>query len=165
MPLPIAHGLLGASIVAALHQKPSRIRYSLSLLIGALLANAADLDFVLVAGLQSSTWHRGFTHSIVFSLLICLLFLFILRNVSIRNAMAYGLAFTSHGLLDFFTTKHGRGVELFWPFSTARFISGWWGLSEVPSRLTWLEILQALALEIGLFSLLLIAILVLRRSH
>src|SRR5688500_16132696 len=99
MPLPVAHGLLRASIVAALHQKPSRIRYSVCLLAGALLANASDLDFLLVAGLQSKDWHRGFTHSIVFSLLICLLFLFILRKGPLRNALAYGLAFTSHGLL------------------------------------------------------------------
>jgi inner membrane protein len=164
MPLPVAHGLLGASIVAALHQKPTRIRYPLSLLAGALLANAADLDFLLVAGLHSKAWHRGFTHSTVFSLLICLLFLFMLRNGPIRNAMAYGLAFMSHGLLDYLTSKNGVGVELFWPFSKARFTLGWWGLSEVPSRLTWMEILDALAVETALFSLLFITILQLRRG-
>src|SRR5687768_3868468 len=110
MPLPVAHGLLGASIVAALHQKPGRIRYSLSLLTGALLANAADLDFLLVAVLGSKTWHRGFTHSILFSLLICLLFLFVFRNAPIRNVLGYGLAYASHGLLDYLTSKTGGGV-------------------------------------------------------
>jgi membrane-bound metal-dependent hydrolase YbcI (DUF457 family) len=164
MPLPVAHGLLGASIVAALHQKPTRIGYPTSLLAGALLANAADLDFLLVAVLQSKTWHRGFTHSIVFSALICLLFLIIFRHGPLRNAIAYGLAFASHGLLDYLTSKNGGGVELFWPFSRAKLILGWWGLSEVPSRLTWIEILQALALEAAMFSLLLIAVLLLRRS-
>jgi inner membrane protein len=164
MPLPVAHGLLGASIVATLHQKPTRIRYPTSLLAGALLANAADLDFLLVAVLQSKAWHRGFTHSIVFSVLICLLFLIILRQGPLRNAIAFGLAFASHGLLDYLTSKNGGGVELFWPFSRAKLILGWWGLSEVPSQLTWLEILYALALETALFSLLFLAILILRKS-
>jgi inner membrane protein len=164
MPLPVAHGLLGASIVAALHQKPTRIRYSMSLLAGALLANAADLDFLLVAGLKSKAWHRGFTHSIVFAFLICLLFLVILRNGQFRNALGYGLAFTSHGLLDYVTSKNGGGVELLWPFSTAKLTLGWWGLSEVPSRLTRMEILEALALETALFSLLFLAILLVRKS-
>lgn len=162
MPLPVAHGLLGACIVAALHEKPTRIRYSLSLLAGALLANAADLDFLLVAVLQSKSWHRGFTHSILFSLMMCLLFLFVLRNARIRNALGYGLAFASHGLLDYLTTKNGSGVELLWPFSTARLKLGWSGLSEVPSRLAWIEILQTLALETAIFSVLFIAILLVR---
>ena len=164
MPLPIAHGLLGASIVAALHQEPTRIRYSMSLVVGALLANAADLDFLLVAGLGSKAWHRSFTHSIVFSLVICLLFIVILGNRQFRNAMAYGLAFTSHGCLDYLTSKNGGGVELLWPLSKAKFILGWWGLSEVPSQFTRMEIVGALAVETALFSLLLIAILLLRRS-
>jgi membrane-bound metal-dependent hydrolase YbcI (DUF457 family) len=93
-----------------------------------------------------------------------LLFLIILRHGFFRNAIAYGLAFTSHGLLDYLTSKKGGGVELFWPFSSERLILGWWGLSEVPSQLTWLEILYALALETALFSFLLIAMLLLRRS-
>ena len=136
----------------------------MSLVAGALLANAADLDFLLVAGLGSKAWHRGFTHSIMFSLLVCLLFVVILGKRQFRDAVAYGLAFTSHGLLDYFTSKSGGGVELVWPFSTARFTLGWWGLSEVPSRLTRMEILAALAVETTLFSLLLLAVLLLRRS-
>lgn len=149
------------SIVAALHQKPGRVRY---LLAGALVANAADLDFLLVPVLQSKAWHRGFTHSIVFSVLIYLLFLIILRRGPLRNAIAYCLAFTSHGILDYLTSKNGGGVALFWPFSRAKLILGWWGLSEVPSRLTWMEILQTLALETLLFSLLFLAVLLLRKS-
>jgi membrane-bound metal-dependent hydrolase YbcI (DUF457 family) len=164
MPLPAAHGLLGASIVAALHQNPTRIRYPMFLLAGGLLANAADLDFLLVAGLGSKAWHRGFTHSIVFSLLICLTFVVILGSRQFRNAMACGLAFASHGLLDYLTSKNGGGVELLWPMSPARFTLGWWGLSEVPSKLTRMEIVEALAVETALFSLLLLAIVLLRRS-
>jgi len=136
----------------------------MSLLAGALIANAADLDFLLVAGLKSKAWHRGFTHSIVFAFLICLLFLLTPGREQFRNALGYGLAFTSHGLLDYVTAKNGGGVELLWPFSTSKFTLGWWGLSEVPSQMTTVEILEALALEAALFSLLFLSILVLRKT-
>jgi inner membrane protein len=136
----------------------------MSLLAGALIANAADLDFLLVAGLKSKAWHRGFTHSIVFAFLICFLFLLTLGREQFRNALGYGLAFSSHGLLDYVTSKNGGGVELLWPFSTSKFTLGWWGLSEVPSQMTTMEILEALAVEAALFSLLFLAILVLRKT-
>ena len=164
MPLPVAHALLGASIVAALHQNPTRRGYSVSLLAGALIANAADLDFLLVAVFHSKAWHRGFSHSVAFALVICLIFIVVLGKRQFRNAMAFGLAFASHGLLDFLTSKNGGGVELLWPFSQAKLILGWWGLSEVPSKLTRMEILESLALELALFSPLLLATFLLRRS-
>ena len=47
MPLPFAHGLVGAGIVAALHPEPARRRFA-PLIVGALLANCADVDFALV---------------------------------------------------------------------------------------------------------------------
>ena len=53
MPLPTAHGLLGAGLVAALYARPVSGRRAVPLLVGALLANAADLDFLLVFALGS----------------------------------------------------------------------------------------------------------------
>lgn len=46
MPLPLAHGLLGASLVAVFPL--STKRYFMLLLTGAFFANLADLDFILV---------------------------------------------------------------------------------------------------------------------
>jgi membrane-bound metal-dependent hydrolase YbcI (DUF457 family) len=69
MPLPIAHGLLGACVIAALYPKPTNRRY-IPLFIGALLANAADFDFLLVFIFHSKEWHRGFSHSIFFALVV-----------------------------------------------------------------------------------------------
>jgi membrane-bound metal-dependent hydrolase YbcI (DUF457 family) len=70
MPLPFAHGLVGASIVAALHPRPAR-RHFAPLVMGALFANCADLDFALVALAHDRSYHRGFTHSLVFALALC----------------------------------------------------------------------------------------------
>jgi inner membrane protein len=155
MPLPIAHGLLGATLVAAIHPKPAR-RYLVPLFIGSLLANAADLDFVLMFIFRSKAWHRGFSHSIVFALLVSLIFVLFLGMRRIREAVAYGLAFASHSILDYVTTKEGTGVELLWPFSSQKLGFGWVGLSEMPSRMTPLEIFTSLILELMLFALLLL---------
>ena len=127
MPLPIAHSLVGASLVAAV--VPRRPRYWLLLAAGAALANAADLDFILVFLFRSRAWHRGFTHSLVFSLAVFLCLLLALGRARAREAAGYGLAYASHALLDFATTevRISRGVELFWPFSEDRFGLRWWG--------------------------------------
>jgi inner membrane protein len=163
MPLPIAHALLGASLAAAIHTRPCSQRYRVALISGALLANAPDLDLFLVFALQSKAWHRGFTHSLVFACFVCLLFVLTLGTRRLRDALAYGLAFASHGILDFLTTKVGGGVELFWPFPAERVGLGWMGLSELPSRLPPLEVLKWLAIEFAIFAPLLLVVLYLRR--
>ncbi|HVF50292.1 MAG TPA: metal-dependent hydrolase [Pyrinomonadaceae bacterium] len=163
MPLPVAHGLVGASIVAALHPAPARRRY-LPLVAGALLANAADSDFLLVFTLHSRAWHRGPTHSLIFALVVCLLLALASGKRRLREALAYGLAYASHAFLDYATTKHGGGVELLWPFSNGRLMLGWVGLSELPSRLPATTIIKWFAFELLLLSPLLAFVLFLRRS-
>ncbi|MEP6900502.1 MAG: metal-dependent hydrolase [Actinomycetota bacterium] len=151
MPLPIAHGFLGASIVAAIHPKPTD-RFYFPLLIGAFLANAADFDFAfsIIFGLKG--WHRGFTHSIFFALIFTLILLISFGRNYFREALAYGLAFTSHCFLDFVTTKEGDGLELLFPFLTDRFGLRWFGLSEIPSRFSTFEILNTIGLELLIFA-------------
>jgi len=162
MPLPIAHGLLGASVIAAAQPQSSK-RYFITLLAGAFLANLADCDFILVFIFHSKSWHRGFSHSLLFGLTVCLILVLSLGKPRLREAIAYGLAFTSHGILDYVTTKEGGGVELLWPFSSERFVLGWVGLSEMPSRLTDLEIVKTLGVELICFAPLLILVLGLKR--
>ena len=150
MPLPVAHGLLGASIVALGSARAERSFKPL--VAGALLANAADFDFALAFALHSRAWHRSFSHSIAFSLVVCLILVLALGRRRVREAVAYGLAYASHGILDYLTTKEGGGVELLWPFSSERFVFGWVGLSELPSRMPAVEVVKSLALEFALFA-------------
>lgn len=164
MPLPIAHALVGASLAAAIHTRPRSPRYRVALLTGALLANAPDLDFLLVFALHNRAWHRGFTHSLAFSGFVCLLFVLTLGARRLRDALAYGLAFASHCILDFLTTKVGGGLELFWPFSAERLGLGWIGLSELPSRLPPLDVLKWLLIELAIFAPLLLVVLFWRRT-
>lgn len=164
MPLPVAHGLVGAGIAAALSPQLRTNRHLWLLFAGALLANAADFDFLLVLVLDSRQWHRGFSHSIAFALLVFICSALFLGRSRLREAVVCGLTFASHGVLDYVTSKTGGGVELFWPFSRDRLILGWWGLSEEPSKLTRVEILEALALEFALFAPLFLTVVLLRRA-
>jgi membrane-bound metal-dependent hydrolase YbcI (DUF457 family) len=92
------------------------------------------------------------------------MFVFAFGKRRLRDAFAYGLAFASHGVLDFLTTKAGGGVELLWPFSAERLMLGWAGLSEIPSKLPPLTVLKWLVVEFIIFAPLLLAILVWRRT-
>src|SRR5215213_664599 len=164
MPLPVAHGLVGAGLVAAALPREGRARYWVWLAAGAFAASAADLDFLLVAVFRSRAWHRGFTHSLVFALAVFVCLLVALGRARAREAAAFGLAYASHALLDFATTREGGGLELFWPFSLDRLGLRWWGLSELPSRLPPAEILKALSLEFVLFAPPLLFLILLRRG-
>jgi membrane-bound metal-dependent hydrolase YbcI (DUF457 family) len=162
MPLPVAHGLVGASLVAAVYPQRTKL-YWMPLLFGAFLANAADFDFALAFMLHSKAWHRGFSHSIVLALVVCLGLLFLFGKHHLREAIAFGLAFASHGILDYLTTKEGGGVELLWPLSSSRFGAHWVGLSELPSRMPPMEIVESLALECLLFTPLLLLAITIRK--
>jgi membrane-bound metal-dependent hydrolase YbcI (DUF457 family) len=125
--------------------------------IAASLTLVPDLDFFLVwvLGLDRS-WHRGFTHSVVFAICLGVLFLS-MRAGSPRVCLAWTLALLSHGLLDWSTTLRGQGVELWWPLSLER--SRWSGLHlfefSLPDALlpyeAMLKLLQDAAVEAVFF--------------
>ncbi|HZS04729.1 MAG TPA: metal-dependent hydrolase [Blastocatellia bacterium] len=161
MPLPIAHGFLGASIIAAIHPQPSK-RHFIPLFAGAFLANCADADFLLVWLSHAKSWHRAFTHSLAFALMLCLLPIIVFGLSRLRESLAYGTAFASHGVLDYVTTKVGGGVELLWPFTQGRAGLGLLGLSELPSRMTGVEIVKALVIELMIFGPMLALVLLIR---
>ena len=135
MPLPIAHGLIGASCVAAWQPQTALSSNRKALVYGAALAICPDLDllFLWPLGLDIS-WHRSFTHSITFALAVGCLAAVVLGRSRIREAIAYGSAVLSHGVLDFLAAKKYFGVELFWPLSTQRFKLGVFGISEFGTR-------------------------------
>lgn len=97
------------------------------------------------------------------ALIICLILVLSFGKRQLRVAIAYALAFTSHGILDYATAREGGGVELLWPFSSQRFVLGWVGLSEVPSKLPAMEVVKSLGVELMFFAPLLIVVLGLRK--
>ena len=162
MPMPIAHGFLGAAITAAVYPKVNKF-YSIPLFVGGFLANLADFDFLPVLLSGDKSWHRSFSHSILFSILVFVGITFFLGKNRLRESTAYGLAYFSHIILDYSTTKIGGGLELFWFFSWERFGLRRQGLSEVPSKLSTLQILQSTGIEFLIFGSLFVLVFCMRK--
>lgn len=132
MPFPIAHGLIGASIVAACQPKQLWGQKWAAILSGAILGVLPDFDYLLIwiFGLGES-WHRGFSHSISFGAALGILSYASVSRPQFKKAIILGVAAISHGLLDALVSIEG-GVELLWPFSSYRFA---FGLLEYPDFL------------------------------
>ena len=169
MPLPVAHALVGASVVAAWQPKGALSRDWKPLVYGAALAITPDLDLALLWSLGLSTsWHRSFTHSIAFAVAVGCLVAVAVGRSRIREAIAYGSALLSHGLLDFLATKKYPGVELFWPVSTHRFKLGLSGISEFgvrdyPLAAIIIDWLKPCLTELVIFGPIFLAIILLKR--
>jgi inner membrane protein len=119
-----SHPAIPACIALALGRK----RIPLPLLqMGAIASIIADADCVAFAfGIpyESQFGHRGFTHSIVFSLLFAALCAWRLpKETGVKASTVFPYIFISalsHPLLDMLTDG-GLGIALFWPFTAERF--------------------------------------------
>lgn len=138
------------------------------LVVFAFLANIPDLPL--------PNWGHdryNISHSLFVTLLMLVVAIFGLALLPVARHRIGGwpvitggaLAWLSHLLLDSFY-NHGRGIAIFWPFSTARLILPipWFSvLPSIPPPFTW-PIIQIFLIEfISYFPLLLLAIW-LRRS-
>ncbi|WP_432411880.1 metal-dependent hydrolase [Rasiella sp. SM2506] len=110
--------VLGAAIgEAALGKKVG----NKAMLYGAIAGTIPDLDVIsryFVDTVTALEWHRGFTHSILFSIVFGLLFGWLVslweKRASWKQwSLFWFLCFVTHPLLDAHTTW---GTQLFWPF-------------------------------------------------
>lgn len=172
MPLPVAHGLVGASIVAAMSSRDSaRLEWS-ALSVGAVLAICPDFDvfFLVVLGMGSS-WHGGFSHSIAFATLVGLVVPWAVGVSPLTNNLRFVAATASHGILDALTGKElHAGEELLWPFCTHRFRLGLLdyfqlGANDQSAFQTAKALLSVTLFEAAVFVPLLILAIRLRRSR
>lgn len=156
MPLPVAHGLVGATIVAALRKNFSCRKDWRDLLLGAALAVIPDFDLVLswILGYGAQT-HGGFTHSIIFSMSAGFLACLLMRKKNVSGFAVYALATLSHGILDVATRKEFGGSALLWPFSSHKLRLGWFDYFEFyPSPATEMVIvILRNALEVCLYEI------------
>jgi len=170
MPLPLAHGLLGATAAAATLPRetpPPSLRRAL--LLAALLGVCPDFDYLLnLFPALGGGWHHGFTHSLAFAALAGLFAAAVSRQRRRAFVAAFLLAAVSHTLLDLLLTE-SRGVELFWPFSARRFrlrfpnpIDYSW--SQTSARAAALDVAKICAWEFALFAPPLAAVLAFRRG-
>jgi len=128
MPLPVGHALVGAALAEALLPSQTAHR-NWKIMIFGCLAVTPDLDFLAVWVFDvDRDWHRGFTHSLTIAIIFGCLMLVFLGRWRVKEAAVCALAVMSHGVLDALTTISGRGIELLWPFSSARYK---WGLIDL----------------------------------
>ncbi len=125
MPLPLAHSLVGAAIVAATRDEFSFRQDWGRMMLGAAIAVVPDFDLVLswIMG-YGLKWHGGFSHSIVFGLALGSIAALLAREESVKGVLGYYGAALSHALLDTATKKEFGGSELLWPLSAYRFKLG-----------------------------------------
>lgn len=87
-----------------------------------------DLDvsaFHLGIPYASEFGHRGFSHSLLFALIVAVVGAVLaqpLRSTSLRSFWFLFVVIASHGILDAFTNG-GLGIAFFWPLSGDRFFA------------------------------------------
>jgi membrane-bound metal-dependent hydrolase YbcI (DUF457 family) len=161
MPLPVGHGVIGASLFSAAQRNISFTKDGSIMLLCAGLAIIPDFDFLLTWIFNLPGWHRGFTHSIVFGVAIGLIAAFLAPTRNLNQQVGIVLASVSHAPLDaLVTTSSGKaaGVELLWPLTDYRFRLGlfdYFSFKLDPRFDPWADILTRL-LKISLIELLVI---------
>ena len=120
---PVSQAVVGSSFAQTVSPHRKIVAFSL---LGALAGMAPDLDILIRSDtdpLLSLTYHRQFTHSLIFipfgALLVASALHWLFRK-SLRfreSYLACLLGYATHGLLDACTSY---GTQLFWPFSDYR---------------------------------------------
>jgi membrane-bound metal-dependent hydrolase YbcI (DUF457 family) len=124
MPSPVAHSLAGFAIAEVARQKGWIGSRGLWFPVLAVVANAADLDFL--PGLFSGNpgwFHHGPTHSLIAVAVVAVCSTCLAKIAGAREAATVGvvvaLAYLTHVLLDcmMIRTSASTEVALFWPFA------------------------------------------------
>ncbi|AXT50061.1 metal-dependent hydrolase [Aquimarina sp. BL5] len=130
-------------------------------IICSILPDADVIGFKFGIAYEDFWGHRGFSHSLVFALLLGILVTLIFYNKKIlsRAGLALIIYFTictaSHGILDAMTSG-GLGIAFFSPFDNTRYFFPWrpiqvspigagkffsiWGIKVLLSELIWIGI-------------------------
>ncbi|HEY6094185.1 MAG TPA: metal-dependent hydrolase [Gallionellaceae bacterium] len=139
MPTILTHPAVPIALYMGLGQK----KISKQLLIAGCIASVLpDLDvvaFSLGVPYAAEFGHRGFSHSLVFALLIAiagaLLASKLLESIPTRAFWFIFVAAASHGLLDAFTNG-GLGIAFLWPLTDQRFFAPFHPIEVAPLGLS-----------------------------
>ena len=106
--------------------------------VASMLPDLDVLAFRLGVSYADQFGHRGFSHSVLFALLLGAVACLLAGRLRSSRSGAFAFVFVaavSHGLLDMFTTG-GLGVALLWPLSEARFFTPWQVIEVSPLSLS-----------------------------
>ena len=155
------HAISALAIGSSWKDKGKTFKFWLLAIGCAILPDADVIGFSFGIAYESFWGHRGFTHSLLFAVIIGVLMtlLFFWRNYSKWQRLAYFLCFAvctaSHSVLDAMTTG-GRGVAFLSPWDDTRYFFPWrpikvspigisnffseWGMRVILSELKWIFI-------------------------
>lgn len=130
MPTIFSHAVFAAATGKSFFSKPVSVWFWLLTAVCAIVPDADVIGFSFGVGRDSLFAHRGFTHSIAFSLIFGAFAAFIAARF-LKTGLSYpklfiffALATFTHPLLDMLTDG-GSGAALFAPFSSERFFFPW----------------------------------------
>lgn len=121
MPTIFSHAVVPIAVSLGLGKVVSRRLMAWSAACS-MLPDIDTVAFKLGIPYASQWGHRGFTHSIVFAMLVALIAIAFSRKLKSPPYMVWLMVFVgviSHALLDM-CTDGGLGVALYWPFSLER---------------------------------------------
>lgn len=116
------HVAIPAMLYAGFRGKAINFRLFVLAAVCSILPDLDVLAFKFGISASSQWGHRGFTHSIAFSIGVALVVTTLHRLLKVKPFAVFLIAFlscVSHGLLDAMTNG-GPGVAFYWPFSTER---------------------------------------------
>ncbi|MGD8229924.1 MAG: metal-dependent hydrolase [Desulfobacteraceae bacterium] len=135
MPLPLGHAAIGLAVQDVCFRDNSVSNRWTWVLFIAILANLPDMDVLLGLLFQGNgnAYHRGPTHSLIFTLLMGLLASNAWRlwtRIPRMNFLACAVIILSHVAADFFLTS--SAVSFFWPLEV-HWTAGYKGWRDVIS--------------------------------
>ncbi len=140
MPTIISHAFVGAASSRLLLSPSTPVLVLASLC--ALLPDADVISFKLGISYGADFGHRGFSHSVLFAVLIGALVGWGMHRFSqqpkngwIKWAAFFSLVTLSHSVLDAFTDG-GLGVAFLWPFDHARYFAPFRPIKVAPIALS-----------------------------
>ena len=155
------HAFAAIALGNSFSQKTTNLKFFTLGVACAIFPDADVISFAFGIPYESFWGHRGFSHSLVFALLLGVLISFIFYRKEfatvkgLTHILFFSLCTASHGLLDGLTSG-GLGVAFFSPFANARYFLPWrpikvspigvshffseWGLQVILSELIWIGI-------------------------
>lgn len=124
------HAFASLALGSSFSKNGRTIKLLVLAILCAILPDADVIGFKFGIAYESFWGHRGFSHSIVFSILlgITVTFLFFRKNFFSKNGIIliffFSVCTVSHTVLDAMTTG-GHGVAFFAPFDNTRYFFPW----------------------------------------
>ncbi|PVZ86646.1 metal-dependent hydrolase [Serratia sp. S1B] len=134
MPTIITHTAVPLCLGLGLGQKVIPPRLLLAGIAFSMLPDADVVAFKFGVAYGNTFGHRGFTHSLLFAVLmptLALLFYRWFKVAPIKTWLFLFISLLSHSLLDSVTTG-GKGVGWLWPWSSERFFAPWQVIRVAP---------------------------------